>query len=131
MIRVKHFINFRPKHKLIKVISFNTDMSIIIRYYKRNGFNPNFLVNDKHVFNHKGYTTMIINDRSTETINPLDFESKYPKEKFQAAINSKVIDDIFVTLKPKKFDMTQILLIANFALIAVVLLLLLQMSDII
>ena len=91
----------------------------------------NAKINDKHVFNHNGYTTMVINDKSTETINPLDFESKYPKEKFQAAINSKVIDDIFVTLKPKKFNMTQILLIANFSLVAVVLLLLLQMSDII
>ena len=53
-----------------------------------------------------GYQTVLITETSGETINPLDFESKYPAEKFKTAIESKIIKDTFSTLKKSKYDLS-------------------------
>lgn len=121
------------KHKYIRVITFNHDKSSTIKYYKKESFNKNknLLINPDHIFLAKGYTTIVLHDKSAETINPLDFESKYDADMFQSAINTKIIHDTFNTLKAKKFELTQILLIAIAICNVVMLYFLLQLAGLI
>lgn len=109
------------KHKYLRVIKFNSDKSTTISYHQSSKFRPNFLVNPNHIFNYKGYRTIVITDKSAETINPLDFTSKFNASDFQTAIESKLIKDTFTTLKPNTFDKTMfmllIILILNIAVI--------------
>jgi hypothetical protein len=112
--------NFFTKHKYVRIIKFNSDKSSVITYYKRSEFKPSYLINPNHAFNGNGYTTFIITDKSTETINPLDFTSKYDVMAFKSAINTKIITDTFNTLKPKLFDLSQVLLFLSLAINLVV-----------
>lgn len=109
------------KHKYLRVIKFNSDKSTTVTYHLSDKFRPSFLINPDHIFNYKGYRTVIITDRSAETINPLDFESKFNASDFQTAIESKLIKDTFTTLKTNTFDKTTfmllLILILNIAVI--------------
>jgi hypothetical protein len=106
-------MRFLNKHKYLRVIKFNSDKSSTITYHLSSKFTPNFLINPNHIFNYNGYRTIIITDKSAETINPLDFNSKFNASDFETAIESKLIRDTFNTLKPKLFDTPTILLILN------------------
>ena len=106
-------MRFLNKHKYLRVIKFNSDKSSTITYHLSSKFTPNFLINPDHIFIYNGYRTVIITDKSAETINPLDFESKFNAKDFETAIESKLIRDTFNTLKPKLFDTTTILLLLN------------------
>jgi hypothetical protein len=106
-------MRFLNKHKYLRVIKFNSDKSSTITYHLSSKFAPNFLINPNHIFNYNGYRTVIITDKSAETINPLDFDSKFNATDFETAIESKLIRDTFNTLKPKLFDTPTILLILN------------------
>jgi len=118
-------MRFLNKHKYLRVIKFNSDKSTTVTYHLSSKFRPTFLINPDHIFDYKGYRTVIITDRSAETINPLDFESKFNASDFQTAIESKLIKDTFTTLKPNLFDKTTFLLLIILILnIAVVYLLL-------
>lgn len=113
------------KHKYLRIIKYNSDKSSTITYHLSSKFTPNFLINPDHIFNYKGYRTIIITDKSAETINPLDFTSKFNASDFQTAIESKLIKDTFTTLKPNLFDKTTFMLLLNLILnIAVIYLLL-------
>ena len=114
------------KHKYLRVIKFNSDKSSTITYHLSSKFTPNFLINPNHIFDYKGYRTIIITDKSAETINPLDFDSKFNPTDFETAIESKLIKDTFSTLKPKLFDTTTIMLLLNLIFTAGVLYLLLK-----
>lgn len=114
------------KHKYLRVIKFNSDKSSTITYHLSSKFKPNFLINPDHIFNYKGYRTVIITDKSAETINPLDFESKFNREDFQTAIESKLIKDTFSTLKSSSVDKTIIMLLLIIVLQIVVIYLLLK-----
>ena len=114
------------KHKYLRVIKFNSDKSSTITYHLSSKFTPNFLINPNHIFDYKGYRTIIITDKSAETINPLDFNSKFNPADFETAIESKLIKDTFSTLKPKLFDTTTIMLLLNLIFTAGVLYLLLK-----
>ena len=109
------------KHKYLRVVKFNSDKSTTVTYHLSDKFKPSFLINPNHIFNYKGYRTIVITDKSAETINPLDFESKFNHEDFQTAIESKLIRDTFTTLKSNTFDRTMfmllIILILNIAVI--------------
>lgn len=121
---------FWNKHKYIRVIKFYRDKSSTITYHKRESFKPNYLVNPDHVFNANGYSTIVVSELAAETINPLDFKSKYDAVRFKSAINNKLIADTFDTLKAKKFDMSQILLFLSLAVNVIVLYLLLRQMGI-
>mgnify|MGYP001769820678 FL=1 len=114
-------MRFLNKHKYLRVIKFNTDKSTTVTYHLSDKFKPSFLINPNHIFNYKGYRTIVITDKSAETINPLDFNSKFNHADFQTAIESKLIKDTFTTLKPNTFDRTMfmllIILILNIAVI--------------
>ena len=119
-------MRFLHKHKYLRVIKFNSDKSSTITYHLSSKFTPNFLINPNHIFDYKGYRTIIITDKSAETINPLDFDSKFNPVDFETAIESKLIKDTFSTLKPKLFDTTTIMLLLNLIFTAGVLYLLLK-----
>lgn len=114
-------MRFLNKHKYLRVIKFNSDKSTTVTYHLSSKFRPTFLINPDHIFDYKGYRTVIITDRSAETINPLDFSSKFNASDFQTAIESKLIKDTFTTLKSNLFDRTTfmllIILILNIAVI--------------
>ena len=113
------------KHKYLRVIKFNSDKSTTVSYHLSSKFRPNFLINPNHIFDYKGYRTVIITDKSAETINPLDFTSKFNASDYQTAIESKLIKDTFSTLKSNKFDKTTFMLLLILVLnIAVIYLLL-------
>lgn len=114
------------KHKYLRVIRFNSDKSSTITYHLSGKFKPNFLINPNHIFDYKGYRTIIITDKSAETINPLDFNSKFNPTDFETAIESKLIRDTFSTLKPKIIEPTTIMLLLNLIFTAGVLYLLLK-----
>ena len=105
--------NFFNKHTYIRVVRYNDDMSIDVKFIKRQKFNQDdtILINPKHVFNCNGYTSVILTSNSQESINPLDFNSKYDSKDFKTAIRSKVIKDTFETLKPDRFDKLTLLLV--------------------
>jgi len=106
-------MRFLNKHKYLRVIKFNSDKSSTITYHLSSKFKPDFLINPDHIFIYNGYRTVIITDKSAETINPLDFNSKFNASDFKTAIESKLIKDTFSTLKTNLFDTTTIILILN------------------
>ena len=114
------------KHKYLRVIKFNSDKSSTVTYHLSDKFKPSFLINPDHIFNYKGYRTIVITDKSAETVNPLDFESKFNHEDFQTAIESKLIKDTFSTLKSNTIDKTTVMLLLNIILHIVVIYLLLK-----
>src|SRR5690606_10455705 len=124
-------MRFLNKHKYLRVIRFNSDKSSNITYHLSSKFKPNFLINPDHIFYYNGYRTVIITDKSAETINPLDFESKFNSSDFQTAIESKLIRDTFSTLKHNIFDTPTILLIINLVITLAVLYFLLKSQGVI
>lgn len=109
------------KSKYIKEIRYTKDKLIKITYYHQKKFTPNYLVNNDHIFFSDGYRTVLTSDTVNETINPLDITSLYPVEKFQTAIESKVINDVFSDLKSNKLDLVKLLLFANIGIGAILL----------
>ena len=123
--------NYFNKYKYVRLVKYNKDMSIKVFYIKRKEFNKDgaILINEKHVFNFKGYTSIIITDNSNETINPLDFDSKFDSTDYKSAIRSKLIKDTFESLKVDKFDKIMMLIVLNIAqLIAIAYLLYMLMG---
>lgn len=122
---------FFKKHLYLKVIKFNSDKTISINYFKRVDFQPNFLINPDHIFNHKGFNTMVITDKSAETIDPLNFESHFKSEDFKNAIESKIIKETFNNLGSNKLDLVKVMLFANLGITLILLFMLMRMSGII
>lgn len=104
------------EHKYIKVYKFRSDKTLEVNIYAKDDFKPDFLLNPDHVFNHAGFSTVIISDTKAETINPLDLKSKYNEKDFTTAINSKLIHETFSTLKTNKIDLVKVLLFVNIAI---------------
>jgi len=107
--------NFFNKYKFIRIVQYNNDMTITVKYIKRDQFNVDnkILVNSKHIFNFTGYKSIIITSEANESINPLDFESKYSAKDYQTAIKSKIISEAFASLKEDKFDKVMALIMLN------------------
>ena len=122
---------FFNKHKYIRVISFNKDKSSTITYHARVKFKPDFEINPDHIFMMSGYATVVTSELAPESINPLDFNSKYNVSHFKTAINNKIIADTFMNLKSSKFDLTQILLFGSLLINIIVLFILLKTTGII
>jgi len=107
--------NYFNKYKYIRLVTYNDDMSVSVRYIKRELFNKDdsLLINDKHVFNFKGYQSIITTSKASESINPLNFESKYDPKNFKSAMKSKLIAETFASLKVDKFDKIMFLIVLN------------------
>jgi hypothetical protein len=95
------------------MIRFKKDKSVEVKLIKTKELPKDLLLNNNHVFLHKGYKTILTSDTTIETINPLDLKSRYPIEKFKTAIETKVINDVFNTIRSEKLDIYKILLFAN------------------
>lgn len=106
-------IKLYKKDNYIKIIKFKEDKSVEIKRIKSNKLPQNLLINNNHVFIHNGYKTILTSDTVAESINPLDLNSLYPTEKFKTAIETKVINDVFNTIKKDKLDIYKLLLFAN------------------
>jgi len=107
--------NYFNKFQYVRLVTYNKDMSIKVQYIKKESFNKqnDILINDTHVFNFKGYTSIILTDDSRESINPLNFESKFNAKDFKSAMRSKLISETFESLKTDKFDKIMALLFLN------------------
>lgn len=103
------------KHKYVRLVRYNEDKSITIDFIKKQKFNQNkeLLINPDNVFNFSGYTTIVTTSQSNESINPLNFESKFNPSDYKSAIRSKLIKDTFQGLQPERFDKLMILIIMN------------------
>ena len=119
------------KSKYIKVYVFKSDKSMSVNYYNRKDYNPDYLVNPNHIFIHDGYSTIVKSETGAETLNPLDFNSKYNPSDFKTAISSKLIRETFDGLKTNKIDIVKIMLFANLLINAVLLFYLLKEGGII
>ena len=109
MILIKIF----NKDKYIRIIKFKEDKSLEIKRIKSNKLPPTLLINNNHVFINNGYKTILTSDTVAESINPLDLQSQYPADKFKTAIETKVINDVFNTIKKDKLDIYKLLLFVN------------------
>lgn len=108
---INFFRDFQ-KQKYLKEIHFTKSKSIIVKYHKKSDLKLTFLLNPDNVFfDSKGYQCVITTENSAENINPLDFNSKYPAERFKTAIETKLINDTFTTLKKKGLDLGMISII--------------------
>lgn len=102
---------FRKK-KLYKVI-YKSDKTFDIKRIK-NIDNENILINPDHIyFDSKGNRYILTTDQSAESINPLDFESKFSPKEFRTAIESKLINDLFKNFDDKKISIDRLLLFVN------------------
>src|SRR5690606_11417315 len=119
------------EHRYIKVYRFRNDKTVDINIYAKDTFRPDFLLDPNHVFNHAGFSTIVISDTKAETINPLDLKSKYNVKDFTTAINSKLIHETFSTLETNKIDLVKVLLFANIAINLVLLFILAKSQGIV
>jgi hypothetical protein len=126
------FLKLR-KHKFIRKVAYKSDKSITITYIKRDQFNKDrlLLVNPDHLYNHKGFTTVVTTDRAGESINPLDFNSKYDVDRFKTAMNSKLISETFSSLKKNKIDMLTVSTLLNGLTFITIIYLLLELRGVI
>ena len=130
------FRGFR-KHKYIRVVKFNSDKTTNVIYLNRTrSFDgthievnkKKYMINSEHVFNNKGYQSVLITDKNPETINPLKMRSNFKMEDYQSAINSKIIGDTFDTMKSNTIDVTKLLLLGNLIFSVIILYFLIQQS---
>ena len=115
--------NYFNKYKYIRIVKYNNDKTVTVSYKKQENFNidNSLLVNPEHIFNFKGYTSIITTSNAQESINPLNFDSKFNATDYKSAIRSKVISETFESLKPDKLDKIMALLFLNILqLIAIV-----------
>src|SRR5690606_7821793 len=100
------------KKRLYKIL-YKSDKTIKITRVK-NINNENILINPNHIFFDKnGNRYILTTDQSAESINPLDFESKFSPKEFRTAIESKLINDLFKSFDDKKISIDRILLFVN------------------
>ena len=106
-------IKLYKKDNYIKIIKFKEDKSVEIKRIKTNKLPQSLLINNNHVFIHNGYKTILTSETVAESINPLDLKSLYPADRFKTAIETKVINDVFNTIKKDKLDIYKLLLFIN------------------
>ena len=111
---------FKRKKRLYKII-YKSDKTLDIKKIK-NIDTENILINPNHIFfDTKGNRYILTTDQSAESINPLDFESKFSPKEFRTAIESKLINDLFKNFDDKKVSIDRILLFVNIFMTFVIL----------
>jgi hypothetical protein len=122
---------FWNKHEYIKVYTFHANKTLTLRYHVIVDFKPAFLINSEHIFNSGGYQTVITSEKACETINPLDFASRFNPADFTTAIQSKVIRETFGILETGKIDIMKVLLFVNIGINLLLVYLLLKNSGVV
>lgn len=118
------------KSKYLRVVKYYTNKRSEIMYYKDKDLPKDYIVNPDHIFLYSGYRTFMITDKSAESINPLDFKSKYPIEKYKTAINSKLINDTFNNLKQDNIDWQKIALFGSLMINIIILFMMMKMNGV-
>ena len=108
---LKNLFRDLQKSKYIKVYTFTDTKGLNVKYYKDKTLPKDLLINPDHVFNHRGYRTVLTTNKVAESINPLNFNSKFDKSLFEVAINNNFAKDLLSTTSDKTLDKTQKLLI--------------------
>lgn len=104
-------MTFRKK-QFYKII-YNNDKTFKIERIK-NIDNENILINPNHIFiDKRGNRYILTTNQSAESINPLDFESKFSPKEFKNAIESKLVSDLFKSFDDNKLSIEKILLFVN------------------
>ena len=119
------------KSKYIKVYTYNENKIMTLEYIKIAKFPKTILINPNHIYMSNGFQSIIKTSTSAETINPLDFESKYDAKKFQSAIESKIIRETFGNLETGKIDLMKVLLFVNIGVNLILLYIILKNNGII
>ena len=102
---------FRKK-QFYKII-YNNDKTVKIKKI-RDINKEEILINPDHIFfDGKGNRYILTSDKSAESINPLDFESKFSPKEFKNAIESKLVSDLFKSFDDNKLSIEKILLFVN------------------
>ena len=128
---LKNLFRDFQKSKYIKVYTFTDTKGLEVKYYKDKDLPKDLLINPDHVFNHRGYRTILTTNKVAESINPLNFNSKFDKSLFEVAINNNFAKDLLSTTSDNKMDKTQMLLIGVLAGIGIVIYLLLKSQGLI
>ena len=107
--------NYFNKYKYVRLVRYNDDKSISIHYIKRDRFNENgeILINPDHVFMYRGYTSIITTSGASESINPLNFDSKFSAKDYKSGMRSKLVKDAFDSVKADRFDKVMVLLVIS------------------
>ncbi len=124
------------KSKYIKVNYFTegkeTKTYFVIPKDNKISFNnKTFLINPEHIYLSNKFKTIILTSKSSETIDPLNFDSKFNSDIFNSAINNKLIKDTFDTLDNTETDWLKVIMFANILVSAIMLFLLLKQGGII
>lgn len=120
---IRHRFN---KHRFIKEFQFSKNKTIIVNYIPKKSYEPKYLVNPDHIFYSNGYTSILLKQGGAESINPLDFNSKFNEKDFNTAISSKLINETFAGLKKEKIDLMKVMLFANLLVTFILLYILLK-----
>lgn len=123
------------RNRYLKVILFKTDKTQSVYYIKpisdiiyAGGLS--IKLNSDHIFYSNRFKTIIATNESAQSINPLDFKSKFSVKEFNTAINNNLVKDTFETLKDNKIEWLKIILFGNLLVNAVLLYVLLKQSGV-
>ena len=107
----KTLIKLFFKNKYLQVVYYGSDKIRKIYYVKPTKDylitinSKTYKINSNHIFyTDNGFRSVIVNDLSAETINPLDFESKFNADDFNTAINNNLIKQTFETFSDNQID---------------------------
>lgn len=131
----KILIKLLFKNKYLQVVFYGSDKTKTIYYVKPTKDylitinKKTFKINPNHIYyTSNGFRSVLVNDFSAETINPLDFTSKFNSEDFNTAINNNLIKQTFETFTDNKIDWLKVIMFGNLFISATLLFLILKMN---
>jgi hypothetical protein len=131
----KTLIKLFFKNKYLQVVYYGSDKIRKIYYVKPTKDylitinSKTYKINSNHIFyTSNGFRSVIVNDLSAETINPLDFESKFNADDFNTAINNNLIKQTFETFSDNQIDWLKVIMFGNLFISAVLLYFILKMN---
>lgn len=131
----KTLIKLFFKNKYLQVVYYGSDKIRKIYYVKPTKDylitinSKTYKINSNHIFyTSNGFRSVIVNDLSAETFNPLDFESKFNADDFNTAINNNLIKQTFETFSDNQIDWLKVIMFGNLFISAVLLFYILKMN---
>lgn len=123
------------KNKYLQVVFYGSDKNKSIYYVKPTKdylitiLSKTYKINPNHIYyTSNGFRSVIVNDISAETINPLNFRSKFNADDFNTAINNNLIKQTFETFSDNKIDWLKVIMFGNLFISAILLFLILKMN---
>ena len=133
----KTLIKLFFKNKYLQVVYYGSDKIRKIYYVKPTKDylitinSKTYKINSNHIYyTDNGFRSVIVNDLSAETINPLDYESKFNADDFNTAINNNLIKQTFETFSDNQIDWLKVIMFGNLFISAVLLFYILKMNGV-